>query len=131
MMKDKALEELFKAQRPVFEDKDKFMVQIEKKLDAVEFLRKYEEANLRRYKYVMVATFVMGIVVGGFMLAYILSVPADVPLVAINATSDFMLYFEQNYRMLASWALMLFLSFGIVSIISNILDILKHQDLSV
>lgn len=96
MMKDKALEELFKAQRPVFEDKDKFMAQIEKKLDAVEYLRKYEEANLRRYKYVMVATFVMGIVVGGFMLAYILSVPADVPLVAINATSDFMLYFEQN-----------------------------------
>lgn len=131
MMKDKALEELFKAQRPVFEDKDKFMAQIEKKLDAVEFLRKYEEANLRRYKYVMVATFVMGIVVGGFMLAYILSVPADVPLVAINATSDFMLYFEQNSRMLASWALMLFLSFGIVSIISNILDILNHQDLSV
>lgn len=131
MMKDKALEELFKAQRPVFEDKDKFMAQIEKKLDAVEYLRKYEEANLRRYKYVMVATFVMGIVVGGFMLAYILSGPADVPLVAINATSDFMLYFEQNSRMLASWALMLFLSFGIVSIISNILDILKHQDLSV
>lgn len=131
MMKDKALEELFKAQRPVFEDKDEFMAQIEKKLDAVEYLRKYEEANLRRYKYVMVATFVMGIVVGGFMLAYILSVPADVPLVAINATSDFMLYFEQNSRMLASWALMLFLSFGIVSIISNILDILKHQDLSV
>mgnify|MGYP003316649681 CR=1 FL=1 len=131
MMKDKALEELFKAQRPVFEDKDKFMAQIEKKLDAVEFLRKYEEANLRRYKYVMVATFVMGIVVGGFMLAYILSVPADVPLVAINATSDFMLYFEQNSRMLASWALMLFLSFGIVSIISNMLDILKHRDFSV
>lgn len=131
MMKDKALEELFNAQRPVFEDKDKFMAQIEKKLDAVEYLRKYEEANLRRYKYVMVATFVMGIVVGGFMLAYILSVPADVPLVAINATSDFMLYFEQNSRMLASWALMLFLSFGIVSIISNMLDILKHQDLSV
>lgn len=131
MMKDKALEELFKAQRPVFEDKDKFMAQIEKKLDAVEYLRKYEEANLRRYKYVMVATFVMGIVVGGFMLAYILSVPADVPLVAINATSDFMLYFEQNSRMLASWALMLFLSFGIVIIISNMLDILKHRDLSV
>lgn len=131
MMKDKALEELFKAQRPVFEDKDEFMARIEKKLDAVEYLRKYEEANLRRYKYVMVATFVMGIVVGGLMLAYILSVPADVPLVAINATSDFMLYFEQNSRMLASWALMLFLSFGIVSIISNILDILKHRDLSV
>lgn len=131
MMKDKALEELFNAQRPVFEDKNVFMAQIEKKLDAVEYLRKYEEANLRRYKYVMVATFVMGIVVGGFMLAYILSVPADVPLVAINATSDFMLYFEQNSRMLASWALMLFLSFGIVSIISNILDILKHRDFSV
>lgn len=131
MMKDKALEELFKAQRPVFEDKDEFMARIEKKLDAVEYLRKYEEANLRRYKYVMVATFVMGIVVGGFMLAYILSVPADVPLVAINATSDLMLYFEQNSRMLASWALMLFLSFGIVSIISNMLDILKHRDFSV
>ena len=45
MMKDKALEEIFLAQRPQFDDKDEFMARLTKKLDAVEYLRQYEEAN--------------------------------------------------------------------------------------
>ena len=44
MMKDKALEELFLAQRPKFDDKEEFMARLTQKLDAVEYLRQYEEA---------------------------------------------------------------------------------------
>lgn len=123
MMKDKALEDLFLAQRPVFDDKDEFMAQLVRKLDAIEYLHQYEEANLLRYKYAMAATFAMGIIVGGIMLAIILSAPDDMPLIAFNATSGILLVLEQYSRLIVSAALLLLLGFGIMHIINNVLDI--------
>ena len=58
MMKDKALEELFLAARPTFDDGDAFIQKLEKRLDAVEYLKQHEEACIRRYRYAMLATFV-------------------------------------------------------------------------
>ena len=129
MMKDKELEQLFLAQRPSFDDKDEFMMRLERKLDAVEYLRQYEEANLRRYQYAMVATFILGIVVGGVFLTFVLQMPQDVPLIAFNATSGILLFLEQHSRMFVTAAMSLLLCFGIVSIISNALDIVKMKTL--
>lgn len=129
MMKDKELEQLFLAQRPSFDDKDEFMMRLERKLDAVEYLRQYEEANLRHYKYAIVAAFAMGIIVGGGLLAFILQIPQDVPLFVFNETSGILFFLEQNSRMLATATLSLLLCFGIISIISNALDIVKMRAL--
>ncbi len=129
MMKDKELELLFLAHRPSFDDKDEFMMRLERKLDAVEYLRQYEEANLRYYKYAMIAAFILGIVVGGVFLTFVLQMPQDVPLFAFNATSGILLFLEQHSRMFATAALSLLLCFGIVSIISNALDIVKMKTL--
>lgn len=123
-MKDKALENLFLAQRPVFDDKDEFMAQLTHKLDAVEYLRQYEEANLRRYKYAMIATFAMGIIVGGIMLVFVLTIPDDVPLLSINVTSENVLIIEHS-KVIASAILALFLGLGVMSIINNVLDIVQ------
>lgn len=127
MMKDKALEELFLAQRPQFDDKDEFMARLTRKLDAVEYLRQYEEANLRRYRYAMVAAFALGIVVGAGMLALVMSTPSDAPLIGLNATSGILLLVEQHSRTIATVALSLMLSFGIVSIVGNILEIVEMR----
>ena len=127
MMKDKALEELFLAQRPQFDDKDEFMARLTRKLDAVEYLRQYEEANLRRYRYAMVAVFVAGIVVGGALLALVLSTPSELPLFTFHATSGILLAIEQYSRPAATIALSLIMSFGTISIISNILDIAQMK----
>lgn len=126
-MKDKALEELFLAQRPQFDDKDEFMARLTQKLNAVEYLRQYEEANLRRYKYAMVIAFAMGIVAGSAMLTFILAVPNDTPLIVFNTTSEILQVIEQHSRMIASTALMLLLGWGIVSVINNILDIIQMK----
>lgn len=128
MMKDKALEELFLAQRPKFDDKDEFMARLTKKLDAVEYLRQYEEANLRRYKYAMVAVFVAGIVVGGALLALVLSTPSELPLLTFHTSSGILLAIEQYSRTVATIALSLIMSFGIISIVSNILDIAQMKE---
>ena len=127
MIKDKALEELFLVQRPQFDDKDEFMARLTQKLDAVEYLRQYEEATLRRYKFAMVAVFVAGIVVGGALLAFVLSTPSELPLLTFHASSGILLAIEQYSRTMATIALSLIMGFGIISIVSNILDIAQMR----
>lgn len=77
MKKDKALEELFLAARPTFDDGDAFIARLEKRLDAVEYLKQHEEACIRRYRYAMLAAFVLGIVLGGGAIALMLAMPAE------------------------------------------------------
>lgn len=127
MMKDKALEDLFRAQRPVFTDNDEFMERLTHKLDAVEYLRRYEETTLRRYKYAMIATFMMGVIVGGGLLAFILSMPADAPLFAFRATSGFLHVAGQHARVIATTVLSLLVGLGIVCVVSNCLDIARMK----
>ena len=62
MNKDKALEELFLAQKPHFDDNDAFMASLTKRLDAVEYIKQYQEATLRRSKMALVVAFVAGII---------------------------------------------------------------------
>ena len=127
MMKDKALEELFLAQKPQFNDKDAFMSQLMRKLDAVEYLRLYEEANLRRYKLAMIATFVMGLFSGAGLLAFMLWEPVNEPLFTFDVTSGFLLDILQNSRMIVSFCLMLLMSYCILCIVSNIQELTKMK----
>lgn len=127
MMKDKALEELFLAQRPKFDDKDEFMARLTQKLDAVEYLRQYEEANLRRYKYAMIAAFVVGFIAGGALFALVLSTPSELPLFTFHASSGILLAIEQYSRTIATIVLSIVIGFGIISIVSNVLDIVQMR----
>ena len=124
MEKDKKLEELFLAQKPTFDDKADFMATVTRRLDAVEFVRQHQEATLRRYKLAMVAAFVVGIVSGAVSIAFVLSTPVDVPLFTFSVESSILLWIAENSRLIATTVLALLMSFGIMSIISNVQDIL-------
>ncbi|MCR4914850.1 MAG: hypothetical protein K6A96_03750 [Prevotella sp.] len=133
MTKDKALEELFLAQKPQFDDKVDFMAKLTRRLDAVEYVRQHQEATIRRYKMAMVAVFVVGIVSGIASTMWLLSAPADVPLFnsfevkGIFADSQLLAgilqWFVENSRVLAAVTLSLLMIAGIFSIISNVQDI--------
>jgi hypothetical protein len=123
MEKDKKLEELFLAQKPTFDDKADFMATVTRRLDAVEFVRQHQEASLRRYKLAMVAAFVVGIVSGAVTIALILSTPVDVPLFTFSVESSILLWIAENSRLIATTAIALLMSFGIMSILSNVQDI--------
>lgn len=125
MTKDKALEELFLAQQPHFDDHADFMAVLAHRLDAVEYVRQHQEATLRRYKLAMVAAFVVGLVSGAVTLAFVLSMPADVPLFTFHGQSVLLLWLAQNSRLLSATVLALLLSLGTMSIIRNIHDILR------
>ena len=127
MTKDKALEELFLAQQPHFDDQANFMAMLTRRLDAVEYVRRHQEATLRRYKLAMAAAFVVGLVSGALTLAFILSEPADVPLFTVRVQSGLLLWLAQNSRLLSATVLALLLSFGTMSIIRNVHDILHMR----
>ena len=122
MTKDKALEELFLAQQPHFDDSADFMAALTRRLDAVEYVRQHQEATLRRYKLAMVAAFVVGLVSGAVTLAFVLSMPADVPLFTVRVQSGLLLWLAQNSRLLSATVLALLLSLGTMSIIRNVHD---------
>lgn len=127
MSKDKALEELFLAQKPHFDDSADFMAALTRRLDAVEYVRRHQEATIRRYKIAMVAAFVVGVVSGAISLAFVLSLPADMPLFTVHVQSGFLLWLAENSRVILSTVLALLMSLGLMSIISNVSDILHLQ----
>ena len=127
MSKDKALEELFLAQKPHFDDNADFMAALTRRLDAVEYVRQHQEATIRRYKIAMVAAFVVGVVSGAISLAFVLSLPADMPLFTVHVQSGFLLWLAENSRVILSTVLALLMSLGLMSIISNVSDILHLQ----
>ncbi|MBE6250010.1 MAG: hypothetical protein E7106_12280 [Prevotella sp.] len=127
MTKDKALEELFLAQKPHFSDHADFMAALTKRMDAVEYLKQHQEATIRRYKILMVVAFVVGIVSGGVAIGYVLSTPADVPLFTFQVQTGILLWLSENSRILAATSLSLLLTLGIISIISNIQDIQRMR----
>ena len=125
MTKDKALEELFLSQQPHFNDNADFMATLTRRLDAVEYVRQHQEATLRRYRMAMVAAFVVGIISGAVTLAFVLSMPADVPLFTFHVQSDFLLWLSQNSRIISATVLTLLITLGLMSIASNVYDILR------
>ena len=127
MIKDKALEELFLAQQPHFDDNADFMAALTRRLDAVEYVRQHQEATIRRYKMAMVIAFVVGVVSGAITMAIVLSMPAGLPLFPVHVQSGFLLWLAENSRVILTTILALLMSLGTMSIISNIQDILNMQ----
>ena len=124
MNKDKALEELFLAQKPHFDDKADFMAALTRRLDAVEFVRQHQEAVIRRYKMAMVVAFVVGVVSGAITMAFVLSMPSDTPLFTVQVQTGILLWLAENSRVISATILALLMSLGTMSIISNVQDIL-------
>ena len=123
MTKDKDLEELFLAQKPQFDDNEAFMASLNKRLDAVEYVKQHQEATIRRYKMALVATFVVGIISGAVTIAFLLSAPAAVPLFTFKVETGWLFWLAANSRILTASALSLLVTLGVVSIVGNIQDI--------
>ena len=127
MNKDKELEELFLAQKPHFDDNEAFMASLNKRLDAVEYVKQHQEATIRRYKLAMVAAFVVGIISGAITIAFVLSMPAEIPLFSFSARSAVLVWLSEHSRIIVTTALSLLMGFGVFSIFGNVMDIVKMR----
>ena len=127
MTKDKALEELFLAQKPQFDDNAAFMASLTRRLDAVEFVKRHQEAVIRRYRMAMVVTFVVGLVCGGVSVMWLLSSPLNVPLFTFSVQIDWLMWLAENSRLIIAGALSLFMTLSIISIINNVMEIISSR----
>lgn len=125
MIKDKFLEEVFLTQKPKFDDQADFMNKLNKRLDAVEFIKQYQETTIRRYKMAIVVAFVVGIISGGVTIAYILSTPATIPLFSFGVQTKMLLWLSENSRLIVATVLALLMTLGTMSIINNVQEIRK------
>ena len=123
MNKDKALEDLFLAQKPQFDDNEAFMASLNKRLDAVEYIKQHQEATIRRYKMALVAAFVVGIISGGITIVYMLATPIRVPLFTFQVQTGWLSWLAANSRIITATALSLLVTLGLISIIGNVQDI--------
>ena len=127
MNKDKALEDLFLAKKPQFDDSEAFMASLNKRLDAVEYIKQHQEATIRHYKMALVVAFVVGIISGAVTIAFLLSTPAAVPLFTFRVESGWLSWLADNSRLLTATALSLLVTFGLISIVGNIQDIRRMR----
>lgn len=128
MKKDKALEELFLAARPTFDDGDAFIARLEKRLDAVEYLKQHEEASLRRYRYAMLAAFVLGVILGGGVIAVMLAMPAEQPLFSFGVENALLVALGRYSRYAVLVLVSGLVCFTIVSIVNIVVDLLSLRD---
>ena len=103
------------------------MEMLTKRLDAVEYVKQYQEATIRRYKMAMIMAFVVGIISGAIAIAWVLSTPVDVPLFTFQMQTGILLWIVENSRIIVSALLSLLMTAGIISIITNVQDILRMR----
>jgi len=129
MNKDKAIEDLFLAQKPHFDDSDAFMASLTKRLDAVEYIKQHQEATIRRYKIAVVVAFVAGIISGAIAMTYILSTPMDVPVFTFRNQFFLLQWLSVNSRFITAAAVSLLMTVGIIAFVSNIQEVLRMRSL--
>jgi len=127
MNKDKALEDLFLAQKPHFDDRDAFMASLTKRLDAVEYIKQHQEATIRRYKMAVVVAFLAGIISGAIAITYILSTPMDVPVFTFRNQFFLLQWLGENSRFITAAAVSLLMTVGIIAFVSNIQEVLRMR----
>ena len=75
-MKEKTtIEDLFAQYQPDMGDRNEYLGKLSKKLEAAEYAKRYREAQIRRYRRMMVAVFISGIVTGAIGVVLVLLHP--------------------------------------------------------
>ena len=114
MKKEDILEQIFQDYKPSLESNECFMEKLNQRLDAVEYIKQVQDKQIRRYKYLVIAAFVLGILCSE--TAFTFSLETE-----IKGLS----FLEQNSRLLSLAFIAGIISFAIISIIRNIQDVIN------
>ena len=101
MREKTTIEDLFAQYQPNLGDRNEYLEKLSKKLEAAEYAKRYREAQTKRYRRMMVAVFISGIVTGAIGIVLVLSHPqwllpaktvsVDVPFPAFSLLSKVLL----------------------------------------
>ncbi len=119
MNDDRRLQELFDSYDPTLTDSELFNQRLERKLAMIDEIRQAQAAQIRRYRIAVVAAFIVGIILGGVLLAFILSTPTDVPLFTFGINFYPIIFIEQNSRLISALLISLMIAFSIIAVLNT------------
>ena len=119
MNDDRRLQELFDSYDPTLTDSEQFNQRLERKLAMIDEIRQAQAAQIRRYRIAVVAAFIVGIILGGVLLAFILSTPTDVPLFTFGINFYPIIFIEQNSRLISALLISLMIAFSIIAVLNT------------
>ena len=118
MNDDKRLQVLFDNYRPTLTNSKQFNQRLERKLAMIDEIRQDQAVQIRRYRMVVVAAFVIGVIIGSGLLAFILSSPTDGPLFTFGTNFYPLLFIEQNSRIISALLTSLMIAFSIIAVLN-------------
>ena len=122
MNKEDELQQLFQDFHPELSSNRLFMKQLNRKLDAVEYIKQVQDRQIRRYRYAVLAAFFSGVVCCAVLFAVVWSMPDTAPLVDLGSELKFLVFWEEHSRMLVLTLIALLMSFCIINGVSVIHD---------
>ena len=114
---------LFDAFQPNMRDDAQFVAKLERRLEAVEYVKQMQEAQLRRYKYSVLVAFVCGIVMGVGLIGVVLSLPEDCHKQSWIIPVGQMEYLQEHIRMILLALLSLGVGYSIISAVTAFNDL--------
>ena len=127
MEKDETLEELFQGFEPRLKDDDAFMRNLNRRLEAVEYLKMVQDRQLRRYRQVMLVVFILGIVCGGFLFYFITEYADAIPSLPLETTIPVLSFLVENSYMILLSIIVLMMSFAVVSVMNLTQDLRRLE----
>lgn len=97
-MNEKTFEDIFSNYNPSLSDETSFLSALEQRLDSVEYIKQYQDAQIRRYRLMMIVALVFGIFIGIAASFLILALPANISLYTFGFKSAIFVWVEQNFR---------------------------------
>jgi len=97
-------------------DKDRFMAELDRKLEAVEDIKAYHDWQIRKSRTVAVTAFVIGGILGALFVAFFLLKPTSLPQFALLLDTP-------AYVFLMSYKLYFLVSLGLIVIAVTLLSI--------
>ena len=116
--KDDTLKELFRKFDPELKDDATFMTQLNRRLEAVEYLKTIQDRQLRHYRYAIVAAFAMGIGCGSGLFYFLLKHPVTIPPLSFNIQIPLLATLVENSNMILLSMLALLISYAIISTVN-------------
>ncbi len=128
MNKEPNLEELFSNYHPTLSDSDAFMQALSRRLEAVQYVERYQAAQAARYRRYVVIALLVGLALGGVMLGVILLLAPSAQFFTFSVQSEVLLLIQENSRLIALLILSLLFSAALFVIFRSILEIGYFRD---
>lgn len=123
MEKDDTLAQLFNNYTPDLQDKDDFMDRLQRKLDAVEFIRQRQEKQLRLYRYGLLAAFALGMITSGILLSIIWTTPAEQTMPTFSLLPASLVFLQEHFRTTSFIAIAILMSASTIALITQCLEL--------